>query len=115
MKPCVGADCGGNDDGSPVAALAKAKRVCMAPAVTGRCRARIDRIAFDVEKRACVPFVYGGCGGNDNNFLSREKCLETCGPLRDMLLGAGAEDDDDDDDDDDEDDVEKELNRINSI
>ena len=90
----------------------------MAPAVTGRCRARIDRFAFDVDKLMCVPFVYGGCGGNDNNFLSEEKCMELCKPLRDMILassGGGDDDDDDDDDEEDEDEFDSELSRINSI
>ncbi|TOF76658.1 hypothetical protein CGJ15_26905, partial [Vibrio parahaemolyticus] len=24
-------------------------------------------------------FVYGGCGGNGNNFRTFEKCMSTCG------------------------------------
>ena len=113
MKACFKEGCGGGDVAVVDEALAKAKRVCMAPAVTGRCRARIDRIAFDAEKLMCVPFVYGGCGGNDNNFLSEDKCTEVCKPLRDMLLAASG--DVDQDEEDEEIDGENELSLINSI
>src|SRR5690606_41018756 len=34
---------------------------------------------FSTEKGQCVPFVYGGCGGNENNFESLEDCEAVCG------------------------------------
>lgn len=34
--------------------------------------------AYDGEKGRCERFWYGGCDGNDNRFLSDEKCMEFC-------------------------------------
>ncbi|CAI9538143.1 unnamed protein product [Staurois parvus] len=39
----------------------------------------ITRWYYDVTERKCVPFIYGGCGGNRNNFDSEEYCLAVCG------------------------------------
>lgn len=45
------------------------------------CLAYIPRWRYDPETRTCENFVYGGCGGNANNFETIEacegKCLET--------------------------------------
>lgn len=27
----------------------------------------------------CESFIFGGCNGNDNNFLTPNECYETCG------------------------------------
>ncbi len=51
---------------------------CKAPADSGPCRARMTKWAYDVGKRKCFPFVYGGCGGNSNRYDSREECLHKC-------------------------------------
>lgn len=36
------------------------------------------RFAYDVEKRECVEFIYGGCAGNSNNFETKEDCEQKC-------------------------------------
>ncbi|XP_075151247.1 uncharacterized protein LOC142225369 [Haematobia irritans] len=51
---------------------------CHQPKETGRCFALFYRYAFDVEKRECVEFIYGGCAGNSNNFESKEDCEVKC-------------------------------------
>ncbi len=51
---------------------------CKAPADSGPCRARMTKWAYDVGKRKCFSFVYGGCGGNSNRYESREECLHKC-------------------------------------
>ncbi|KAM9216945.1 amyloid beta precursor like protein 2 isoform 2-T2 [Leptosomus discolor] len=54
------------------------KSVCSQEAVTGPCRAVMPRWYFDPNKRKCVRFIYGGCGGNRNNFESEEYCMAVC-------------------------------------
>ena len=37
-------------------------------------RASISRWYFDPQSGQCNEFLYGGCGGNQNNFESLEEC-----------------------------------------
>jgi hypothetical protein len=39
----------------------------------------MNRYAFDRALGLCRPFVYGGCGGNANNFETPESCYAACG------------------------------------
>lgn len=52
--------------------------MCWANAETGPCRALLPRWYFDREEGRCAQFIYGGCGGNRNNFESEEYCLSVC-------------------------------------
>ncbi|KHJ95486.1 Kunitz/Bovine pancreatic trypsin inhibitor domain protein [Oesophagostomum dentatum] len=36
------------------------------------------RFWYDNSQQKCVPFIYGGCRGNDNNFETFEQCQEVC-------------------------------------
>ncbi|XP_027511261.1 amyloid-like protein 2 isoform X4 [Corapipo altera] len=54
------------------------KSVCSQEALTGPCRAVMPRWYFDPNKRKCIRFIYGGCGGNRNNFESEEYCMAVC-------------------------------------
>ncbi|XP_038236380.1 amyloid-like protein 2 isoform X1 [Dermochelys coriacea] len=54
------------------------KAVCSQEAMTGPCRAVMPRWYFDLYKRECIRFIYGGCGGNRNNFESEEYCMAVC-------------------------------------
>ncbi|KAI2668825.1 Amyloid-beta A4 protein [Labeo rohita] len=54
------------------------REVCFASAETGPCRAMLSRWYFVREEGRCAPFIYGGCGGNRNNFESEEYCLSVC-------------------------------------
>ncbi|XP_042656287.1 amyloid-like protein 2 isoform X3 [Tyto alba] len=54
------------------------KSVCSQEAMTGPCRAVMPRWYFDSNKRKCIRFIYGGCGGNRNNFESEEYCMAVC-------------------------------------
>ncbi|XP_078257632.1 WAP, Kazal, immunoglobulin, Kunitz and NTR domain-containing protein 2-like [Rhinoraja longicauda] len=51
---------------------------CGLPALQGGCRVWEPRWAYSGLHRQCQPFIYGGCGGNENNFESRETCEEIC-------------------------------------
>lgn len=62
--------------GLPVVWLVPA--VCWAPAESGPCHDMLERWYFMPEKRRCAPFLFGGCGGNRNNFESEEYCLAVC-------------------------------------
>ncbi|XP_031299233.2 amyloid beta precursor like protein 2 isoform X2 [Camelus dromedarius] len=54
------------------------KAVCSQEALTGPCRAVMPRWYFDLSKGKCVRFIYGGCGGNRNNFESEDYCMAVC-------------------------------------
>lgn len=52
--------------------------ICGTPAEEGPCRGVYNRYAFDPKQNRCVAFNYGGCRGNQNNFLSLTECQKTC-------------------------------------
>ncbi|XP_052008109.1 amyloid beta precursor like protein 2-like isoform X2 [Xyrauchen texanus] len=58
--------------------LREVEAVCSLEAETGPCRASKPRWHFDMQQRKCVRFIYGGCGGNRNNFDSEEYCMAVC-------------------------------------
>ncbi|NXN06165.1 A4 protein, partial [Sylvia borin] len=64
------------------------REVCSEQAETGPCRAMISRWYFDVAEGKCVPFFYGGCGGNRNNFDTEEYCLAVCGSINGFHFGS---------------------------
>ncbi|CAK9292501.1 unnamed protein product, partial [Gordionus sp. m RMFG-2023] len=51
---------------------------CELPPKTGPCEAHIKRWYFNPIQMICKPFVYGGCQGNANNFLTKETCMGHC-------------------------------------
>ena len=52
---------------------------CRMPKVPGPCPGYFPRYYYDAETESCKLFVYGGCRGNDNNFKSKDACMEECG------------------------------------
>lgn len=44
----------------------------------GPCRGVYNRFAYDTSLDRCVSFIYGGCRGNQNNFLTVNECMQTC-------------------------------------
>ncbi|XP_071968868.1 WAP, Kazal, immunoglobulin, Kunitz and NTR domain-containing protein 2 isoform X1 [Engystomops pustulosus] len=52
--------------------------ICNYPALQGPCKAYEPRWAFNKLLNQCQSFIYGGCGGNENNFESKEMCEESC-------------------------------------
>ena len=51
---------------------------CLLPADPGTCGADSPRLYYDADLGVCRRFLYGGCGGNLNNFLSLADCYGTC-------------------------------------
>ncbi|XP_019740240.1 amyloid beta A4 protein-like isoform X1 [Hippocampus comes] len=54
------------------------RAACWARAESGPCHDTLERWYFMPEKARCAPFLFGGCGGNRNNFDSEEYCLAVC-------------------------------------
>ena len=51
---------------------------CLLPEDSGPCRAAFRRYFFDKEIGHCKEFIYGGCQGNKNNFMSLRDCQIKC-------------------------------------
>uniref|UniRef100_A0A5S6Q1H1 Tissue factor pathway inhibitor n=1 Tax=Trichuris muris TaxID=70415 RepID=A0A5S6Q1H1_TRIMR len=54
--------------------------VCELPAIQGPCDQVLVRWHYNSGTEQCEKFVYGGCEGNGNNFLTKEQCEATCNP-----------------------------------
>ncbi|NXX50423.1 TFPI1 inhibitor, partial [Tricholaema leucomelas] len=52
--------------------------VCAMKADEGPCKAIHMRYYFNIQSRECEIFEYGGCHGNENNFLTLEECQKKC-------------------------------------
>ncbi|KAL1421527.1 hypothetical protein MTO96_023055 [Rhipicephalus appendiculatus] len=52
--------------------------VCTYAADAGPCEAYMRRFFYNTLTKACEQFVYGGCGGNGNNFLTYDACQKKC-------------------------------------
>ncbi|XP_028175801.1 trypsin inhibitor-like [Ostrinia furnacalis] len=50
---------------------------CMMPIESGNCFGNFPRYAYTRE-HGCQEFVYGGCGGNNNNFKTYQECERFC-------------------------------------
>uniref|UniRef100_A0A0C9SDN8 Putative serine proteinase inhibitor n=1 Tax=Amblyomma americanum TaxID=6943 RepID=A0A0C9SDN8_AMBAM len=44
----------------------------------GFCKGFLDHWFFNVTSGECEAFLYSGCGGNDNNYESKEECEIAC-------------------------------------
>ena len=54
------------------------KKDCKLKIDRGSCHSFIMMFAYDDILERCIPFTYGGCGGNANRFFTRTQCLATC-------------------------------------
>ena len=54
---------------------------CQLEPEVGPCQAVIPRYYYNTNSGTCEQFVYGGCGGNDNNYLTFEMCMQACGDV----------------------------------
>ena len=53
---------------------------CELEPTAGPCRALLPRYYFDSRDGTCKKFLYGGCSGNTNNFMTEVACMDKCGP-----------------------------------
>ena len=69
--------------------------VCYLSDVSGPCRGSIRRFHYDPDAKTCLPFLYGGCGGNENRFVREEDCVKRCMPwATTAMIKAAAQRDD---------------------
>nr|XP_016853594.1 PREDICTED: papilin [Anolis carolinensis] len=54
------------------------KDLCLLPPNQGDCYAYMPRFFYNSTSGKCEKFIYGGCGGNENNFMTREECYYAC-------------------------------------
>uniref|UniRef100_A0A8C7A5D4 Tissue factor pathway inhibitor n=1 Tax=Neovison vison TaxID=452646 RepID=A0A8C7A5D4_NEOVI len=67
-----------------VSAQSGAPDYCFLDEDSGLCRGYITRYFYNNETKKCEEFKYGGCLGNQNNFMTLEQCKSTCEDLGNM-------------------------------
>ncbi|CAF0985774.1 unnamed protein product [Didymodactylos carnosus] len=77
-----------NCDQGRLTDMMEKKRICMQSLETGPCTNYERRYYLNIDMKKCVEFEFGGCDGNENNFLTRDTCEDTC----DILLRGRTED-----------------------
>ncbi|KAG8141468.1 hypothetical protein E2320_007089, partial [Naja naja] len=51
---------------------------CKLPPKKGRCNEDFENFYYDHNSNMCKTFIFGGCGGNKNNFVNLLDCYYTC-------------------------------------
>lgn len=51
---------------------------CQLQTDQGPCKDKITSFYYDVKFGDCKEFIYGGCFGNPNNFVTYEECYTYC-------------------------------------
>ena len=52
--------------------------ICLLPRVAGPCYAYFPRYFYNSLTKRCERFIYGGCRGNANNFVTIQQCQRQC-------------------------------------
>ena len=52
---------------------------CNLPKSVGPCTKSLHRYYYD-SQQTCKPFLFGGCRGNANNFITLQDCNDKCKP-----------------------------------
>ncbi|XP_060916079.1 tissue factor pathway inhibitor 2 [Labrus mixtus] len=52
--------------------------LCLDQLDKGKCSASIPRYYYNTATKMCEEFIYSGCGGTSNNFVSRQNCMDVC-------------------------------------
>uniref|UniRef100_A0A1I7UQF5 Papilin n=1 Tax=Caenorhabditis tropicalis TaxID=1561998 RepID=A0A1I7UQF5_9PELO len=51
---------------------------CTLERSAGPCTDSISMWYYDMKEQDCKPFTYGGCRGNQNRFVSKDQCQQSC-------------------------------------
>ena len=70
--------------------FSKGPKACFLQKNAGSCQGAYNEWYFDLSKGSCTPFVYGGCLGNANRFLSQSDCEDLCTAQESVELCAKA-------------------------
>lgn len=72
--------CEGNENNFPDLDSCKQRceDVCSQPKDEGPCYAYLRRFYYDRDQDRCLPFIFGGCLGNGNNFYTSAQCNRHC-------------------------------------
>ena len=65
--------------GGSSSAGAPSGNACTQPNLSGNCDGYFPSFWHNPQNGLCEPFIYGGCGGNENRFATREECIAQCG------------------------------------
>jgi hypothetical protein len=78
----MGSDCDGGQTNVDKLATTQSlnPETCDLASETGPCRAVIPRWYYEGETGECQEFIWGGCHGNANNFVTRAACEGYCIP-----------------------------------
>ncbi|UJR08414.1 hypothetical protein I4U23_012684 [Adineta vaga] len=64
--------------------------ICQLRPDPGVCYGSFEKYYFNTQVRACQTFTYGGCGGNQNRFSSRDECERACFTYRRRLINSNS-------------------------
>ena len=74
---------------------------CLEPKKVGPCSGSMSRYWYNPANGMCEEFLFGGCKGNNNNFLTSDDCMDTClargsrrillEPIKDAIIQQQAE------------------------
>ena len=59
--------------------------------VKGPCLSDSTRWYFDKSAGRCMTFEFGGCLGNNNNFVTEDECISACPQVKESIGGGGNE------------------------
>lgn len=63
--------------------------LCKQPVNPGVGVNKLRRFYFNYYTQTCEPFIYDGNDGNENNFLTLEKCVQVCSNLKKNFTAEG--------------------------
>lgn len=52
--------------------------LCTLPPVVGPCNGEYPQYYYEQSNDTCLPFNFGGCGGNYNRFQDQASCEQRC-------------------------------------